>query len=580
MSLSNRRVTTRNVSSFHRLRFTSGEIVQLMVASLSNSTVRRSAWVVASLVTILAGGPMADACTNLLVSRGASTDGSVFLAFSVDGPALANLRLSHIQAAPPEKPRHPAELKFSYPTYRGIGFMNEYQVGIGETTLVGGRHELTDSTNGGLHYSQLMFNALKRSKTARQCVELMGEYVREFGYSSEPEIISVTDKNEAWIFEITGKGKGEKGAVWVAARVPDGHITVHANLSRITTFPLDDSKNWLYSPDVISFAVKKGYYDPKSGKPFSFRAAYHPNISKLFARACAGRVWSIYRRAAPSQKFSPAYFRNEKGAKDYPLFIKPDKKISLHDVMQLMRDHFEGTPWDMTKGVAAGPFGNPYRYRDLTWEVDGKKYAWERPISSQQASCTFIAQSRNWLPDKIGGVYWFTPDDAYTSCFAPFYCGITRVPTSYRTGDHNKFSWDSAWWVSNFVSNYTYERWSKVLPDVQKVQREYESRFITMQPIIEETALKLAKTDEKLMNEFLTNYCVSSGSALFTRWQQLGGELVTKHVDGYVHKPNAGPKPVGYPKRWLRHVRDTQGYQYYLEDVPKKKDKKVPAGKK
>lgn len=536
----------------------------------------RITWIVVSLVAMLSAVPMARACTNLIVSRGASTDGSVFLTFTVDGPGLANLAISEGVQKAPDKSGDSAELDLGYPTYRVIGFMNEYQVGIGETTLVGGREELTDSNNGGLNYSQVMFLSLKRSKSARQCIEMMGALMAKYGYCSEPEIISVTDKNEAWIMEIAGKGKGEKGAVWVAARVPDGSITVHANMSRITTFPLDDSQNWLYSPDVIDFAIKKGFYNPKSGQPFSFRGAYHPHIPKLMVRSCAGRVWSIYRRAAPSRNFSPAFFRNEAGAEDYPLFIKPDKKISVHDVMQLMRDHFEGTPWDMTQGVEAGTFGNPYRYRGLTWEVDGKKYAWERPISSQQASCTFITQSRNWLPDKIGGVYWFTPDDPYTSCFAPFYCGITRVPEPYATGDYEKFSWNSAWWVSNFVSNYTYERWSKVLPDVQKVQREYEARFITLQPIIDEAALKLAKTDETLMNQFLTDHCAGQGNALFVRWRELAEYLITKNIDGYVHEPGKKPQEVGYPDRWLRHVRDDRGAQHYLEDLPPKKDAEAP----
>ena len=232
--------------------------------------------------------------------------------------------------------------------------------------------------------------------------------------------------------------------MWVAARVPDGMITVHANQSRITTFPLDDPENWRYAPDVIDFAVKKGFYDPKAGVAFSFRDVYHPVNDLYRKRVCAGRVWSIYRRAAPDRKFPVDYFRGVPGAEDYPLFIRPTKKLSLADVMDLMRDHFEDTPYDMTQGIDAGPFASPYRWRSLTWVFGDRRYHWERPISSQQAAFVMVCQSRHWLPDPVGGVYWYTPDDAYTSCFAPFYCSIEALPRPYVCGDHNRFSMDSA----------------------------------------------------------------------------------------------------------------------------------------
>ena len=271
-------------------------------------------------------------------------------------------------------------------------------------------------------------------------------------------------------------------------------ITAHANLSRITTFPLNDPENWLYSPDLISFAIEKKFYSTDSQKPFSYRDAYHPNIGASQKRACAGRVWSIYRRSAESQNFSDAFFRGKEGAEDYPLFVKPDAPLGVSDVMALMRDHFEGTPYDMTKGLDAGPFGTPYRYRELPFKVDGTAYMWERPISTQQAGFVTVSQSRKGMPDGVGGVTWFTPDDASTSCFTPFYCGITALPEPYLKGDYKKFEWGSAWWVWNLVSNLCYDRWSRIAPDVQAAQAKREGDLLKMQPVIEEAAAKLGAT--------------------------------------------------------------------------------------
>ncbi len=321
-------------------------------------------------------------------------------------------------------------------TYTVVGLMNEYQLSLGETTT-GGRHELVDR-QGQLDYDGLMLLTLERAKTAREAITVIDALCKEYGYGSSGETFSIADKNEAWIMELIGKGPGHKGIVWVAARVPEGYITAHANMSRITTFPLNDPENWVHSADVVSFAIEKGFYKTDSGKPFSFRDAYHPRQGPDQKRACAGRVWSICRRAAPSCSFSDAYFRGVEGAEDYPLFVKPDKPLSVHDVMMLMRDHFEGTPYDMTKGIDAGPFASPLRLRDLAFSVDGKKYMWERPISTQQAGFVVVTQSRKVLPDPIGGVTWFTPDEASTSCFTPLYCAIGALPAAYTRGDYKK----------------------------------------------------------------------------------------------------------------------------------------------
>ncbi|MGB6045753.1 MAG: C69 family dipeptidase [Pirellulales bacterium] len=503
-------------------------------------------------VALVVFSQAASACTNILVSRGASEDGSVIVSFNVDGAGAGILHRTPA-GLPSSGAEDAAGADWDRPTYQVLGFMNDQQLSFGETTTVGHRPEF-DTPGEGVPYHRLLFLTLQRCKTAREGINEINRLVQKYGYGSTPEVFSIGDKNEVWIMEIVSKGPDERGAVWVAARVPDGYITAHANMNRIRTFPLDDPENWLYSADVVTYATEKGYYDPTQGKPFSFQDAYHATITKYQRRACAGRVWSIYRRAAPSQDFPVGYFRGEDGAEDYPLFIKPDKKLSVQDVMTLMRDHFEGTPYDMTKGVDAGPFGSPYRYRDLTWTVGDKTYGWERPVSSQQAACCWIAQSRNWLPDMIGGIFWYAPDDAYTSCFAPFYCGISEVSQPYQTGDFGKFTWDSAWWVHNIVSNYAYDRWSRVIPDIQKAQAEVESKTFKMLPIIEKTAMELGKNDPKLVREYLTNYCMTNGDATFRRWEQLATDVFTKHNDGWVKEPGDAPKGVGYPQEWLEHV--------------------------
>lgn len=505
---------------------------------------------------------LAVACTNIVVGRGASADGSVMVTYSVDGVGVGNMGVIAAREAADLDAKDPVEADWKNPTYRVVGYLNEHQLAIAETTW-GGRPKLKCKT--GISYPRLMFLALRRCKTARAAIAEIDRLTRTYGYSSTGETFCIADKNEAWIMDIIGKGPDEKGAVWVAARVPDDCITVCANMGRITTFPRDDSKNWLFAKDTVKFAVRKGFYDPKSGRPFSFRDAYHPGISDYHVRVCAGRVWSVYRRAAPERNFSDKFFRGAGGAEDYPLFIKPDNKLALHDVMQLMRDHYEGTPYDMTKGVDAGPFGSPYRYRGLTWEVDGKQFGWERPISTQQASCVWLAQCRTWLPDPVGGVFWFAPDDAYTSCFVPFYCGINSVPKCYSNGQLGLFSWDSAWWVCSLVANYAYDRWSRVIPDILTAQRETEEKFLKLQPAVEQKALRLAETDKAALTAYLTEYSNSCGQTAFRRWKELAGEIVVKHNDGWLKKAGEMPQGIGYPEPWRRRVVKERGGEYAVE---------------
>ena len=529
-----------------------------------------SAWWLLALTPWVAGQTTEDAnedaCTSILVSAGASQDGSVMITYSADAPFLP--RLLHVPGGTHEEGQRADvsgwewdDVRGTIPqvprTYSVVGLMNEHQLALGETTT-GGRGELRNP-KGLLDYDALMLLTLERASTAAEAIDTIDALVNEHGYGSGGETISIADENETWMMEIIGKGPGVLGAVWVAARIPDGCISAHANMSRIREFPLDDPDNWRYAPDVVDFAVEKGFWDPASGEPFRFRDAYHPGASVSSKRACATRVWSIYRRAAPSITFSDDYHRGVPGAEDYPLFIRPDEKLSAHDVMQLMRDHYEGTIYDMTKGLAAGPFGSPIRFRGLNFEVDGQRYSWERPISTQQAGFVMLAQCRAWLPDPVGGVYWFTPDDPYTSCFTPLYCGIDALPEAYVTGDHDKMSFDSAWWVFNMVSNLTYDRWSRVLPDVQAVQRESEAAFFEMMPLIDRTAAELFEQDPALMRRYLTEYSVGTAERLFETWRELAGFILTKHNDGYVNDVDRRPRGVGYPEAWLRRVVAEEG---------------------
>jgi dipeptidase len=528
------------------------------------------ALVVAALATAAA---TSQACTSILVTRGASRDGSVMLTYSDDIPFMPRLlRIPGGTHAPGtmvdvrgwENDEDRGRIPQAERTYSVVMLMNEHQLSLGETTT-GGRPELRNP-KGQLDYDALMVLVLQRAKTAREAIALIDSLCREYGFGSSGETFSIADKNEAWIMELIGKGPNVKGIVWVAAKVPDGCITAHANMSRITTFPLDDPENWLHSPDVVTFAIEKGYYKPDSGKPFSYRDAYHPIQTASVRRACAGRVWSIYRRSAPSKNFSDAYYRGAEGVEDYPLFIKPDQPLGVHDVMGLMRDHFEGTPYDMTKGPDAGPYGSPMRLRNLAFKVDGKNYMWERPISSQHAGFVIVNQSRNNLPDPVGGVTWYTPDEASTSCFTPLYCAIDALPPSYVTGTYQKFSWDSAWWVTNLVSNLTYDRWSRIYPDVQKAQSDQEAALLKMQPVIEETAAKLAAADPALARSFLTNYSISTAEGVFRRWQDLAQSILTRNVDGYIKDANGRARAAGYSEEWLRHVVQSRPDQFKLPE--------------
>jgi dipeptidase len=508
-------------------------------------------------------------CTNILVTKGASADGSVIISYSVDGEFLPILRYTpaadHVPGDFFEVKGRDGVVRARIPqpahTFGTLGIMNEHQLAIGETTF-DGRLELQNK-KGGINYWTLMQLALQRAGTAREAIKVMTDLVEEYGYASTGESFSIADSNEAWILEMIGPGDGGKGAIWVAVKVPDGCISAHANRSRIGTFPLHDPENCLYSPNVISFAEHKGYYNPKTDGPFRFCDVYCPATPQEL-RYTETRVWSIFRRAAPSLDLAVDYSRGTPGAKPYPLWIKADRKLSVQDVMSLMRDHYEGTPLDMTKGVDAGPFGSPMRVRPMTFQVGGVTYSWERPISTQQTGCSFVANSRSFLPDAVGGVLWYGEDDTYTSCYFPLYAGITAVPPSYGVGSLREFSWNSAWWVFNLVANYAQLKFSYMVKDIQAVQQELEGNFFALQPAIEKTALDMMKADPDRARRFLTDYCVSAGESVMRRWKELAEALFTKYNDGYVQNANGRPQELGYPQAWLQDVVRLRPEQFKL----------------
>ncbi len=527
--------------------------------------------VVTCAMSVLALPAPAVACTNILVTRGASADGSVIITYACDGRFHPHLR--HRPAADHE-PGSSLEIKERSGTVRGVipqvehtyavvGLMNEHQLAISETTTTG-REEL-ENPDGLLHYWDLMQLALQRARTAREAIGVMTELVAEHGYRSTAESFSVADPNEVWLMEMVGTGPGGDGAVWAAMRIPEGFISAYANAPRIGQLPPYDPDSCIYSDNVVSFAVEHGYYDPTSGAPFDFAAAYDAPTQQS-RRYTATRVWSIFRRAAPSLDLDPAFHRGDSAAEPYPLWIKPDRKLSVADVMTLMRDHYEDTPYDMTRGVDAGPFGTPNRWRPMRWEVDGEPYTWERPISTQQTGFSFVSQSRSWLPDAVGGVLWYGLDDTYTSCYVPLYAGISRVPESYTVGTIKQFSWDSAWWVFNFVANIANLKYAFMVEDILEVQRELEDRFLAMQPVVEQAALALADSDPGLMTEYLTQYSVGQAEEVVRRWKVLGEYLLTTYNDGYVADGDDESVERGYPEAWLREVVRARPDQFRLDE--------------
>ena len=509
-------------------------------------------------VALLFGVADVFACTGFLVGKKASTDGSVMISYAADSHTLYG-EMYHWPAAtwPKGAMLDVVEWDTGKPlgqipqveqTYSVLGNMNEYQLAITESTW-GGRTELVD-TNGIIDYGSLIYITLQRTKTAREAIKVMTDLVAAHGYCSGGESFSIADKNEAWIMELIGKGTGNKGAVWVAIRIPDDCISAHANQARIQQIPFDDKDNCIYSPDVVSFAREKGYFNGKD-KDFSFAKAYNPyDFGGL--RACEARVWAFFRKYDPSMDKYEAFIKGDATKTPMPLYIKPNRKLSVQDVQNGMRDHFEGTSLDMTKDAGAGPYKVPYRWRPMHFTVEGQEYLNERAIATQQSGFVIVPQMRNWLPDAIGGILWFGVDDADMTVFNPVYCSSQAVPECYRVGngDLYNFSWTSAFWMHNWVANMAYSKYNFMIQDIRKVQQELENGYQNTLPVIDKAAAELYEKNPEEARKFLTWFSTTTADDATARWKQLGEYLLIKYIDGNVKKEENGQfkrTPYGMP---------------------------------
>lgn len=528
------------------------------------------------VLALWAAPPPARACTNFLVTQGASADGSTMITYAADSHDLYGELYyiprgqhgpgSRIKVVEWDTGKDLGTIPQAPVTYRVVGNMNEHAVAIGETTF-GGREEL-ENPKGGLDYGSLMWLALQRSKTAREAISVIVALTEEHGYKSGGESFSIADPKEVWLMEMVGKGPGSKGMLWVALRVPEGYVTAHANQPRIRTFPRNDPENALYAEDVVSFARAKGWFDGKD-EDFSFQDVYAPATCRDL-RIRDGRVWAFYRRVAPSQNFGPDWMLCRPGAKPLPLWIKPDRKLSAKDLMELMRDHFQGTEFDMSKGIGAGPFGLPYRWRPLTWKVDGREYLHERTTATQQTGYSFVSQSRQGMPGIVAGLLWFSVDDTMSTVHVPMYAGLTQIPKPYAVGtaSFTKFSWDSAFWVFNWVANFAYSRYRDIIKDIQVVQRELEDGFMAAQARVETEALAIYRRSPAEAEAFLTNYSTQAADKVMTRWRRLGEELLVRYLDGNVRDAKGKVTHPPYPEDWYRRIVAESGDLFLAEGKP------------
>ena len=488
----------------------------------------------------------ASACTNFIVTRGASTDGSVMVTYAADSHALYGA-LYHTPGGKHKSGamlpvyewdtgRYLTDIPQVKETWSTIGNMNEHSLIIGETTY-GGRPELEDST-GRMDYGSLIYITLQRARTAREAIGVIAELADTYGYASSGESFSIADPNEAWIMELIGKGckldkKGRntrKGIVWVARRIPDGYVSAHANQARITTFPKDDPENCLYSPDVISFAREMGYYDGPDAD-FSFSDAYAP-LDFGGMRACEARVWAFFRTVADDMDRYTDYAMGHNKDNRMPLWVKPRAKVSPKTVFDCMRDHYEGTPMDMTADIGAGGHNCPYRWRPMEFEVDGVKYVNERATATQQTGFWFVAQAR---PDvtRDMGILWFGVDDAATSCLTPIFCSAQEVPECFREGNGSmlEYSPTSAFWLFNRTTNFAYMRYDMISADIRKVADKWENDMLRN---VQALNAKVGKMSPGARRGYLTELSVSTAQQLFDRWQKLNGYLLVKYMDGNV----------------------------------------------
>ena len=479
------------------------------------------------------------ACTNFIITRGASTDGSVMVTYAADSHALYGALYKHNPAAKYnpmlavyewDSGKYLGDIPEAQKTYSTVGNMNEHSVIITETTF-GGRSELRNPS-GLIDYGSLIYITLQRATSAREAIDIIVELANTYGYYSGGESFSIADENEAWIMELIGKGKDKKGIVWVARRVPDGYISAHANQARITTFPLNDKENCLYAEDVITLAREKGYFSGKD-EEFSFAGAYAP-LDFSAMRACEARVWSFFRMFAEGMDKYEDYAMGYNAHNPMPLWVKPTNKISPKQVFDAMRDHYEGTKMDMTTDIGAGGHGLPYRWRPMNFEVDGKTYLNERAIATQQTAFWLCGQARK---DKVG-ILWFGMDDAATSCLTPIYCNTTEVPATMAEGNGSMLDYSdtSAFWIFNRVTNFAYLRYDLMSKDIRKVVDYWEN---TMLKEVESIDAKLAGLSEKALKKQTTEYSNATAQKLFDAWTRLDKYLLLKYIDGNVKSENA-----------------------------------------
>lgn len=500
----------------------------------------------AALLTVAA---WASACTNFIVARGASADGSVICTYNADDYGMF-MGLAHYPAGIHAKGEmrkiydwdtneYHGEIPEAPVTYNVIGNINEYQVTIGETTY-GGREEMIDP-KGIMDYGSLIYVALQRSRTAREAISVMTSLAETYGYNSSGETFTICDAREAWIMEMMGKGPGSKGVVWVALRIPDNAICAHANQSRIGKFDMKDRKNVLYAKDVVKFARSKGWYTGRDAD-FSWKATYAtPDFGGR--RFCDARVWSFFRHFDKGfDRYLPWALGKDPKAEDMPLWIVPDHKVSVQEVQACMRDHYEGTPLATdTLDMGGGIWQMPYRPTPLSYTVNGKKYFNERPTSTQQTSFSYVSQMRSWLPREIGGLFWFGNDDGNMVAYTPIYCGNTVQPECYNTpgADAVTFSDKNAFWVCNWVSNMVYPRYSQMFPTLRETRDSLERSYFALQKGVEDHALSLYQTDKARALSYLNDYSNQKAQQMLSAWKDLAVFLIVKYNDMVV-KPTKG----------------------------------------
>ncbi len=517
----------------------------------------------------------ADACTSLIAAKGATADGSVMVTYAADSHNLYG-ELYNQPAAdhPAGTMRKIVEWDTGKPlgeipevphTYATIGNMNEHGLAIAESTW-GGREELAGT--GIIDYGSLIYVTLQRAKTAREAIKVMTNLVKDYGYASSGESFSIADPDEAWVMELIGKGKADKGAVWVARRVPDGHISGHANHPRSHKFPLKDKTGeTIYSPDVIKFARSQGYFNGKD-EDFDFSKAY--GVTDFGAlRGCDARVWAYFNKFSKGMDAYLPWIDRAEG-EPMPLWVKPDSLLTASDMKWMMRDHFEGTPYDMTNDIGAGPYKVPYRWRPMTFTVDSVEYTHERAIATQQTGFSFVAQLRGDLPAYLRGLLWFGTDDANTSVYLPVFCSVKKAPAQLAHGDINTLDWNSNFWVNNYVANQAYNRYSLMIPDIRRVQSKLE------RDIEEDVRVAIeqipAFSDEEICHNLTQDLADIWAERATTEYKKLGDYLFVKFLDGNMKKTDADhnfvksehgmpvyPEFPGYDDRYFRTIVDDAG---------------------